>query len=99
MWGFDLGLGFTTVRVASLYWAVLLAVLLLASPAAGALVLGAYGLALGLNLSYGLLFLDRRAGAATANLRALGLRTRVKPALVLALVLWSVFLGVKGLTG
>jgi hypothetical protein len=31
LWGFDLGLGFTTIRIASLYWVMLLVVLAVAS--------------------------------------------------------------------
>lgn len=31
LWGFDLGLGFSTIRVASLYWIILLAIFILAS--------------------------------------------------------------------
>lgn len=98
MWGLDLGLGFTTIRVASLYWAVLVAVVLLASPASGALVFAAYGLAIGVDLAFGLLFLDRPARGRRANIRALDLSPRMKTALLVSLVLWSAFLGVKGLT-
>jgi hypothetical protein len=98
MWGFDLGLGFTTIRVASLYWAVLVAVVLLASPATGALVFAAYGLAIGADLAFGLLFLDRPSRGLRANIRALELSARMKTALLVSLVLWSAFLGVKGLT-
>ena len=97
MWGFDLGLGFTTIRVASLYWAVLVAVLLFASPASGALVFAAYGLAIGVDLAFGLLLLDRPSRGLRANIRAIELSPRMKTALLVSLVLWSAFLGVKGL--
>jgi hypothetical protein len=98
MWGFDLGLGFTTIRVASLYWAVLVAAVLLASPASGALVFAAYGVAIGVDLAFGLLFLDRASCGLRANIRALELSPRMKTALLVSLVAWSAFLGVKGLT-
>lgn len=99
LWGFDLGLGFTTIRVASLYWIVVLAIVLIGSPAAGAATLAVYGLALGLNLAFGLFFLDRPACGARANIRALGLSAPVKAGLVFFLVCFSALLGVRGLAG
>jgi hypothetical protein len=99
LWGFDLGLGFTTIRVASLFWIVLLAILLLGSPAAGAGVLALYGLALGANLTFGLFLLDRTACGARANIRALGLSPVARTSLVGFLVCWSAFLGARGIAG
>jgi hypothetical protein len=99
LWGFDLGVGFTTIRVASVYWIVVLAVLLIGSPVAGAAMLALYGLGLGLNLTLGLLLLDRPACGARANIRALGLSPQVKAGLVLFLVCWSALLGARGLAG
>src|ERR1700716_3390794 len=42
LWGLDLGLGVTTYRATSLYWAAVLPTVLLAPPAAGPLIMAAY---------------------------------------------------------
>lgn len=47
MWGFDLGLGFSTIRLSSLYWLMVLFVAAFVSPALAPLVLAFYGLGLG----------------------------------------------------
>jgi hypothetical protein len=86
-WGVDLGLGVTTIRVTSLYWFVLAALLLGGSVPTGALVLGAYGIGLTLGLALGLLVLSRR-NAIHANLQALQLRYVIRPLLASGLIVW-----------
>jgi hypothetical protein len=46
-WGFDLGLGFSTIRLSSLYWLMVLFVAAFVSPPLAPLVLAFYGLGLG----------------------------------------------------
>lgn len=87
LWGVDLGLGFTTIRVASLYWIVVLVVGTLTTPPTGAAILGAYGLALVINLGAGALLL-RRCGA-HANICALRLYFPLKISLAVVLLAWS----------
>ncbi|HJT59133.1 MAG TPA: hypothetical protein VJ761_21685 [Ktedonobacteraceae bacterium] len=90
LWGLDLGLGFTTIRVASLYWVVALVVFALASPILGAAILGGYGLALALNLALGVQFLALRNGV--IGIRALRLFEPLKIGLAIILLAWSILL-------
>jgi hypothetical protein len=46
LWGFDLGLGFSTIRLSSLYWLLVLFVAAFVSPVLTPLVLAFYGLGL-----------------------------------------------------
>jgi hypothetical protein len=46
LWGFDLGLGISTIRVTSLYWMTLAMALLLAPAAMDPMILGSYGIAI-----------------------------------------------------
>src|SRR4051794_38701147 len=46
LWGFDLGLGFSTIRLSSLYWLMALVVAAFVSPVLAPLVLAFYGLGL-----------------------------------------------------
>lgn len=92
LWGIDLGLGFTTIRVASLYWVVALMVVIMSSPLLGTAILGAYGLAIALNLVIGLLFLGRGSGSVKAHIQALQLFYPLKTSLAVVLLLWSVWL-------
>jgi len=59
-WGMDLGLGFSTYRATSLYWAAVLTVVLLAPPVAAPLAMAAYGLGLVANLAIAVLALGAR---------------------------------------
>lgn len=92
LWGIDLGLGFTTIRVASLYWVVALMVVVMSSPLLGAVILGAYGLAIALNLVIGLLFLEREGSSVNAHIQALRLLYPLKTSLAVVLLLWSIWL-------
>jgi hypothetical protein len=47
LWGFDLGLGFSTIRLSSLYWLMVLFVAAFVAPVFAPLVLAFYGLGLG----------------------------------------------------
>jgi hypothetical protein len=91
LWGLDLGLGFTTIRVASLYWVVACVVIALASPQIGALVLGAYGLAIVLNLGASLLLLKEEESGGSA-IRAVQWQAPVKTCLAVILLIWSILL-------
>jgi hypothetical protein len=51
LWGFDLGLGFSTIRVCSLYWMLLLFVVAFLPPILAPAVLALYGLTLALSLA------------------------------------------------
>ncbi|MDQ2828064.1 MAG: hypothetical protein M3Y74_03330 [Chloroflexota bacterium] len=92
LWGVDLGLGFTTIRVASLYWIVVLVAVALATPATGAAIFGAYGIALALNLGLGVLLFGRVSHGTRANIVALRLSRPLKPALATTLLAWSALL-------
>ena len=92
LWGVDLGLGFTTIRVASLYWIVVLTVFALASPLAGAAILCGYGCALVLNLGTGVLLLEREGSKIAAHIRALRSSYSLKIGLAIILLLWSALL-------
>lgn len=75
LWGIDLGLGFSTIRVSSLFWLVALAAVFLIPPIAAPVVLAAYGLALALGLSAMVLTAltqksQRRLGTSLAMSRA-----------------------------
>jgi hypothetical protein len=87
LWGWDLGLGFTTVRVTSLFWLAVLLVIGRGSAAFGAFVLATYGLALLCNLIWGNRHYTAR-GVGPASLFRL-----VSPSQTLAIVLligWGV---------
>lgn len=92
LWGIDLGLGFSTIRIASLYWIVVLVVFVLASPLTGAIILSGYGLALALNLCLGVLSFGAASGNTSASIRALQLFPLIKASLTVILLLWSAFL-------
>jgi hypothetical protein len=94
MWGVHLGAGFATIRVASLYWVVCLAIFASASPIAG-LMMGAYGLGLALNLGAGMLMAPR--AAVHYPLYTLVLLPPSRRLLAVLLVCWSVFVGIEAM--
>jgi hypothetical protein len=53
LWGLDLGLGFTTVRITSVYWFVLFGAMALGSVEQSIFILGTYGFGLALSLLVG----------------------------------------------
>jgi hypothetical protein len=91
LWGIDLGLGFSTIRVASLYWIVTLAVFVLASPLTGAAILSGYGIALVVNLCFGVIILEPISGS-FSPIRVLELSSLLKRSLAVILLFWSAFL-------
>jgi len=51
LWGFDLGLGVSTIRVTSLYWMILAMVLLVIPASMAPVILGTYGISVALTLA------------------------------------------------
>ncbi len=92
LWDIDLGLGFTTIRVASLYWIVMLMVIVQSSPLIGATILGAYGLALAFNLGVGLLILGHGEHITPPSILAIRLLYPFKTSLAVILFVWSTWL-------
>jgi hypothetical protein len=70
-WGFDLGLGWSTIRLSSLYWLMVLFVAAFVPPVFAPLVLAFYGLGLGVALAGAVLAQTR--SASSAMLPGLGL--------------------------
>jgi hypothetical protein len=66
-WGFDLGLGFSTIRLSSLYWLMVLVVAAFVSPVLAPLVLAFYGLGLGVAFAAALIAQAWSAPSATAS--------------------------------
>jgi hypothetical protein len=62
IWGADLGFGFTTIRIASVYWIAIAAACIFEPPASAAISLGFYGVGLSVNLIFGVTMLRRRFG-------------------------------------
>jgi len=61
LWGIDLGLGFSTIRLSSLYWLLVLFVAAFVSPVLAPLVFALYGLGLGIVFLAAVLAQTRRA--------------------------------------
>ena len=66
LWGFDLGLGFSTIRLSSLYWLMVLFVAAFVSPVFAPLVFAFYGLGLGVALAGAVVAQSRIASSATS---------------------------------
>jgi cytochrome c biogenesis protein CcdA len=60
LWGFDLGLGFSTIRLSSLYWLMVLFVAAFVSPILAPLVFALYGLGLGIAFAAAVVAQTRR---------------------------------------
>ena len=67
LWGFDLGLGFSTIRLSSLYWLMVLFVAAFVSPALAPLALAFYGLGLGVVVAAAVVAQAWSTPAATAS--------------------------------
>jgi hypothetical protein len=65
-WGFDLGLGFSTIRLSSLYWLLVLVVAAFVSPPLAPLVLAFYGLGLAVSFAAAVVAQAWRAPSASA---------------------------------
>ncbi len=66
MWGFDLGLGFSTIRVSSLYWMIVLMAVLVLPPALAPILMIAYGSMLAFSLA-AVTFARRRSDAVSTS--------------------------------
>jgi hypothetical protein len=66
LWGFDLGLGFSTIRLSSLYWLMVLFVAAFVSPVFAPLVFAFYGLGLGVALAGAVVAQTRIPSSATS---------------------------------
>lgn len=67
LWGFDLGLGFSTIRLSSLYWLTALFVAAFVSPLLAPLVLACYGLGLGVAFAAAVVAQTRSTSPASAS--------------------------------
>src|SRR5262245_57164396 len=67
LWGFDLGLGFSTIRLSSLYWLTALFVAAFVSPFLAPLVLAFYGLGLGAAFGAAVFAQSRSTSPASAS--------------------------------
>src|SRR6476659_6069980 len=91
LWGFDLGLGFSTIRLSSLYWLMVLFVAAFVPPVFAPLVLAFYGLGLGVALAGAVVAQARSASSPTSpGLGLLHAAGRVRLASVAFLGLLSV---------
>jgi hypothetical protein len=77
-WGFDLGLGFSTIRLSSLYWLMVVVVAAFVSPWLAPLVLAFYGLGLGVGFAAALVAQAWSTPSATAS-PGLGLLHAAEP--------------------
>lgn len=94
LWGLDVGLGFTTVRVTVLFWVTLTIIIWSSSPLYGALVLSGYGLALVFDLFLGhRLILDRRHAPPSA----LRFSYPVRRYAAIAIAVWAAGLSILSL--
>jgi len=91
LWGLDLGLGFSTIRLSSLYWLMVLFVAAFVSPVLAPFVLAFYGLGLGVALAGAVVSQKLNASSTTSpGLGLLGAAGRVRLASVAFLGLLSV---------
>lgn len=100
LWGLDLGAGFTTIRVTSLYWAAALATALLVPLAVAPAVMALYGVALTISLAVSLSVFRNSSDLDRPGFLALSLRRRVASLAglylvgtsVLSLLVWALIL-------
>jgi hypothetical protein len=90
LWGFDLGLGFSTIRLSSLYWLMVLFVAAFVPPVFAPLVLAFYGLGLGVALAGAVVAQTRSSSATSPGLGLLHAAGGVRLASVAVLGLLSV---------
>ncbi len=91
LWGLDLGLGFSTIRLSSLYWLMVLFVAAFVSPVLAPFVLAFYGLGLGVALAGAVVSQKLNASSTTSpGLGLLGAAGHVRLASVAFLGLLSV---------
>jgi hypothetical protein len=90
LWGFDLGLGFSTIRLSSLYWLMVLFVAAFVPPVFAPLVLAFYGLGLGVALAGAVVAQARSSSPTSPGLGLLHAAGGVRLASVAVLGLLSV---------
>ena len=98
LWGFDLGLGFSTIRLSSLYWLMVLFVAAFVPPALAPVVLACYGLGLGVAFGAALYAQARSTPTpgASPGLGLLNAASRVRLASVAFLGLVSIAIVISG---
>ena len=92
-WGFDLGLGFSTIRLSSLYWLMVLFVAAFVSPVLAPLVFALYGLGLGIAFAAAVVAQMRRVSPGAAS-PGLGLLRAARPVRLAS----DAFLGLVSIT-
>jgi hypothetical protein len=92
LWGFDLGLGFSTIRLSSLYWLMVLFVAAFVSPVLAPLVVALYGLGLGVAFAAAVVAQKRFSPSATPP--GLGLLRAARPVRLAS----DAFLGLVSIT-
>ena len=93
LWGFDLGLGFSTIRLSSLYWLMALFVAAFVSPVLAPLVFALYGLGLGVAFAAAVVAQTRKASTGAAS-PGLGLLQAARPVRLAS----DAFLGLASIT-
>ena len=93
LWGFDLGLGFSTIRLSSLYWLMMLFVAAFVSPVFAPAVFALYGLGLGVAFAAAVVAQTRKASAGVAS-PGLGLLQAAGPVRLAS----DAFLGLASIT-
>ena len=98
LWGFDLGLGFSTIRLSSLYWLMVLVVAAFVPPVLAPVVLACYGLGLGVAFGAALYAQSRSTPTpgASPGLGLLNAASRVRFASVVFLGVVSVAIVISG---
>jgi hypothetical protein len=89
LWGLDLGLGVTTYRATSLYWAAVLTAVVLAPPAAIPLIMLTYGAGLVANLAFGAVALWRTGLFGPDRNSSLLFMRPARTASAMVLAVWS----------
>lgn len=98
IWGADLGFGFTTIRIASIYWIAVLTAFFFEAPSAAAISFGFYGIGLAINLIIGITIMRRRFGNGVIW-AATGLRSRIAHAAAIGLASGGLTLVAAGALG
>jgi hypothetical protein len=93
LWGFDLGLGFSTIRLSSLYWLMMLFVVAFVSPVLAPLVLAFYGLGLGVAFAAAVVAQRHRVSSGPSS-PGLGLLRAARPVRLAS----DAFLGLVAIT-
>jgi cytochrome c biogenesis protein CcdA len=93
LWGLDLGLGFSTIRLSSLYWLMVLFVAAFVSPVLAPLVFALYGLGLGVAFAAAVVVQTQRDSSG-AHSPGLGLLRAARPVRLVS----DAFLGLVSIT-